>query len=222
MTNIHQAAHSKPEHIPISFGFLYYRYSKIGDDTDLVARNAVLESAERRWAQVDQEVFIAAVIVNPLYKNKPFGNIPLTTRAGLMSLFSRLWKRFYGGMAPLELFTDLDNYLRSSPEFQPLDIYTEILVSHAKQQVIPRSTRAHNSESDISPLNRARQLILLIFGTDFRTATLKSSPSRKLPSEFSPSVRILLHASVFSVFSVQSSRNGGIGFLLRISCCLQN
>ncbi|KAG1752181.1 hypothetical protein EDB19DRAFT_1627844, partial [Suillus lakei] len=135
MTNVHQAAHSKPEHIPISFGFLYYRYSKVGDEFDLVARNAVLESAERRWAQVDQEVFIAAVIVDPLYKDKPFKNIPLTTRAGLMSLFSCLWTRFYGGVPPLELFTDLDNYLKSSPEFQPLDIYTQILVSRAKDQV---------------------------------------------------------------------------------------
>ncbi|KAG1802172.1 uncharacterized protein HD556DRAFT_1228363 [Suillus plorans] len=136
MTNIHQAAHSKPEHIPISFGFLYYCYSRIGDESDLVARNAVLESAERRWAQVDQEVFIAAVIVDPLYKDKPFSNIPLTTCAGLMSLFSRLWTRFYGGTPPLELFTDLDNYLKSLPEFQPLDIYTRILVSCANDQVI--------------------------------------------------------------------------------------
>jgi hypothetical protein len=136
MINVHQAAHSKPEYIPISFGFLYYRYSRVGDESDLVARNAVLESAERRWAQVDQEVFIAAVIVDPLYKDKPFNNIPLTTRAGLMSLFSRLWTRFYGGVPPLELFTDLDNYLKSSPEFQPLDIYTQILVSRAKDQVI--------------------------------------------------------------------------------------
>lgn len=136
MTNIHQAAHSKPEHVPISFGFLYYRYSRIGDESDLVARNAVLESAEHCWAQVDQEVFIAAVIIDPLYKDKPFSNIPLTTRAGLMSLFSRLWTRFYGGTPPLKLFTDLDNYLKSSPKFQPLNIYTQILVSHANDQVI--------------------------------------------------------------------------------------
>jgi len=81
MTNIHQAAHSRPKNVPISFGFLYYHYSKVGDDNDLEARNAVLESAKHRWAQVDQEVFIAAVILNPLYKDKPFNNIPLTTRA---------------------------------------------------------------------------------------------------------------------------------------------
>jgi hypothetical protein len=136
MTNIHQAAHSKPKHIPISFGFLYYCYSKVGDKSDLVGRNAVLESAEHRWAQIDQEVFIAAVIVDPLYKDKPFNNIPLTTHARLMALFSRLWTCFYSGVPPLELFTDLDNYLKSSPEFRPLDIYTQILVSRAKDQII--------------------------------------------------------------------------------------
>lgn len=136
MTNIHQAAHLKPEHIPISFGFLYYHYSKVGDESDLVARNAVLESAECHWAQIDQEVLIAAVIVDPLYKDKPFKNIPLTTRAGLMSLFSRLWTCFYGSVPPLKLFTDLNNYLKSSPKFQPLNIYTQILVSRTKDQEI--------------------------------------------------------------------------------------
>ncbi|KAG2033154.1 hypothetical protein BDR03DRAFT_1014523 [Suillus americanus] len=166
MTNIHQAAHLKPEHIPISFGCLYYRYSRIGDESDLVARNAVLESAERRWAQVDQEVFIATVIVNPLYKDKPFSNIPLTTCAGLMSLFSHLWTRFYGVTPPLELFTDLDNYIfESSPEFQPLDIYTRILVSCANDQGTPVDPLDiwdgfSHSNSEIKPL----QKIAHIFG----------------------------------------------------------
>ncbi|KAG2041579.1 hypothetical protein BDR03DRAFT_979518 [Suillus americanus] len=165
MMNIHQAAHSKPEHIPISFGFLYYHYSIIGDESDLVAQNAVLESAEHRWAQVDQEVFIAAVIVNPLYKDKPFSNIPLTIRAGLMFLFSRLWTCFYGGTPPLELFTDLDNYLKSSPEFQPLDIYTQILVSRANDQGTPVDPLDiwdgfSHSNSEIKPL----QKIAHIFG----------------------------------------------------------
>ncbi|KAG0705863.1 hypothetical protein DFH29DRAFT_799535, partial [Suillus ampliporus] len=124
MMNIHQAAYSKSEHISISFGFLSYCYLRIGDDTDLVAQNVVLKSAEYCSGQVDQEVFIAAIAINPLYKDKPFSNISLMTYAGLMSLFSHLWKCFYGGMAPLKLFTDLNNYLKSAPKFQPLDIYT--------------------------------------------------------------------------------------------------
>ncbi|KAG2116714.1 uncharacterized protein F5147DRAFT_649153 [Suillus discolor] len=80
MTNIHQAAQARPENIVISFGFLHFRYSKIENSADLTARTAVLASAERRWGQCDQEVFIAAVIVNPFYKVLLFQKIPLTTR----------------------------------------------------------------------------------------------------------------------------------------------
>jgi hypothetical protein len=172
MTNIHQATHARPENVPISFSFLYYRYSKIGDSTDHNARNAVLESVEHCWAQVDQEVFIAAVILNPLYKDKPFNNITLTTCAGLMSLFSHLWKRFYGGIPPLELFTDLENYLRNSPEFQPIDIYTQILLSHAKEKVLIWPTILLLSPPSLTCFTRAHQLILSIFGMDSLTITL--------------------------------------------------
>jgi len=65
----------------------------------------------------DQEVFIAAVIVNPFYKLSPFKAIPLTTCAGLASTFGHLWHRFYNGDAPVELFTDLDDYLSNSRDF---------------------------------------------------------------------------------------------------------
>jgi hypothetical protein len=70
----------------ISFGFLHFRYSKIENKTDLAACTAVLASAECRWGQCDQEVFIAAVIVNPFYKISPLQKIPLTICAGLAAL----------------------------------------------------------------------------------------------------------------------------------------
>jgi hypothetical protein len=131
MTNIHQAAHARPEHVVISFGFLYFRYSKLGDDIDSAARTAVLESAERRWSRCDQEVFIAAVIINPFYRVAPFNNISLTTRAGLAALFTRLWLRFYGGDVPVELLTDLERYLDSSGDFAYMDLYKNSLLARA-------------------------------------------------------------------------------------------
>ena len=47
MTNVHQAAHARPQHIVISFGFLYFWYLKLNDETDAPAWMAVLKSAER-------------------------------------------------------------------------------------------------------------------------------------------------------------------------------
>ncbi|KAG1724413.1 hypothetical protein EDB19DRAFT_1644614, partial [Suillus lakei] len=107
MTNIHQAAQARPEHIMISFGFLHCCYSKVENATDLAACTAVLASAECCWGQCDQEVFIAAVIVNPSYKISPFQKIPLTTCVGLAALFRCLWSCFYSSDAPLDLYTGL-------------------------------------------------------------------------------------------------------------------
>src|SRR5258708_6979980 len=72
MMNIHQVAQARPEHIVVSFGFLHFCYSKIENATDLAAHTAVLASAEHHWGQCNQEVFIAAVTVNPFYKISPF------------------------------------------------------------------------------------------------------------------------------------------------------
>ncbi|KIJ14387.1 hypothetical protein PAXINDRAFT_40906, partial [Paxillus involutus ATCC 200175] len=132
MTNIHQAAHAWPEHVVISFGFLYFRYFKLSDNVDSAARTAVLDSAERRWSHCDQEVFIAAVIINPFYRVAPFNNISLTTRAGLAALFTRLWLRFYGGNIPVELLTDLERYLVSSGDFTYMDTYKNSLLARAE------------------------------------------------------------------------------------------
>ncbi|KIK76838.1 hypothetical protein PAXRUDRAFT_17906 [Paxillus rubicundulus Ve08.2h10] len=37
MTNIHQAAHAQLEYVVISFGFLYFQYSKLNDNVDSAA-----------------------------------------------------------------------------------------------------------------------------------------------------------------------------------------
>ncbi|KAG1727642.1 ribonuclease H-like domain-containing protein [Suillus paluster] len=132
MMNVHQA---RPENVAISFGFLHFCYSKIDNSTDLAARTAVLASVERRWEQCDQEVFIAAIIVNPFYKVSPFRNVPLTMHAGLATLFAHLWRRFYNtNDIPLNLYMDLDDYLNSSHDFAYMDNYKLSLLYHAEKE----------------------------------------------------------------------------------------
>ncbi|KAI6145406.1 hypothetical protein BKA82DRAFT_4357460 [Pisolithus tinctorius] len=137
MTNMHQATHARPEHVVLSFGFLYFKYSQLTDTADSTACKAVLESAEQRWGQCDQEVFIAAVVVNPFYKTSPFKKIALTTRAGIAALFGHLWLCFYGGEAPVELFTDLDHYLGCFGDFAFMEVFKNSLLAHAQQMHTP-------------------------------------------------------------------------------------
>ncbi|KAG1730369.1 uncharacterized protein EDB91DRAFT_1002670, partial [Suillus paluster] len=99
------------------------------------AHTAVLASIECRWEQCDQEVFIAAIIVNPFYKVSPFRNVPLTTCAGLATLFACLWRRFYNtNDIPLDLYTDLDDYLNSSHDFAYMDNYKLSLLYRAEKE----------------------------------------------------------------------------------------
>ncbi|KAG2360241.1 ribonuclease H-like domain-containing protein, partial [Suillus spraguei] len=135
MTNVHQAAQARPENVAISFGFLHFHYSKIDNDTDLAAHTAVLASIKRCWEQCNLEVFIAAIIMNPFYKVSPFQNVPLTTRAGLATLFACLWHHFYNtNDVPLNLYMDLDDYLNSSHDFTYMDNYKLSLLYRAEKE----------------------------------------------------------------------------------------
>jgi hypothetical protein len=56
-----------------------------------------LDSLESRWAECDsQEVLIATVILNPIYKTVPFTNLPILNPTGIYALLCRIWKQFYG------------------------------------------------------------------------------------------------------------------------------
>ncbi|KAG2047405.1 hypothetical protein BDR06DRAFT_1031109 [Suillus hirtellus] len=134
--NIHQAAQARPEYVVISFGFLHFHYSKIENHADLAACTAVLASAECHWGQCEQEVFIAAVIINPFYKILPFKKIPLTTHTGLVVLFRHLWSCFFNSDAPLDLYTDLEDYMSGSCDFMHIDVYKFALLSHAEKEGI--------------------------------------------------------------------------------------
>jgi hypothetical protein len=196
MMNVHQAAQARPEHVVISFGFLHFHYSKIENHTDLAACTAVLASAERRWGQCDQEVFIAAVIINPFYKILPFQKIPLTTCAGLAALFGRLWSRFYNSDAPLDLYTDLEDYMSGSHDFAHIDVYKFALLSHAEKEVC---SQVDFSRKFTKIIFRVLQLIQLISGMDCHILGHHLDDFILLPCAFSLSAQILPLVSAFLV-----------------------
>ncbi|KIJ19530.1 hypothetical protein PAXINDRAFT_68982, partial [Paxillus involutus ATCC 200175] len=129
---------------------------------------AILESAERHWSRCDQEVFIAAVIINPFYRVAPFNNISLTTRAGLAALFTRLWLRFYGGDdVPVELLTDLEWYLDSSGNFAYMDLYKNSLLARADITCTPVDaldvwSASFHPGSEPRPLHKIARCLLSI------------------------------------------------------------
>ncbi|KAG0693377.1 hypothetical protein DFH29DRAFT_985488 [Suillus ampliporus] len=79
----------------IIFGFLISRYIALQGKASSVEENsmiqAIIDSLEKPWSKCDQDVFLAAVVLNPLYRIKPFACLHKFTNAGLMTLFVKLW-----------------------------------------------------------------------------------------------------------------------------------
>lgn len=78
----------------LTFGYLVLQYMSMTDPEDFPGRDAIIASLEKRWSKADQEVFIAAVIVNPFYRMQPFAKIAQFTNSRIVMLMERLWIRF--------------------------------------------------------------------------------------------------------------------------------
>jgi len=99
--NIIQQSFCRLDQVLISFGYLTIKQ-------DAVACQAILQSIEAQWAKCDQEVFVAAVLVNPFFTMSAFWPLQCFNKAEIQLLFTRLYCRFYG-VEPLHTFIE-DGY----------------------------------------------------------------------------------------------------------------
>ena len=108
------------DEVLLTFGSLFMQYQTMDDDKDV--QDAILSSLEKRWAKADQEVFIAAVLVNPLFRVSPFRRLDFLNRSGIRALFTRLWKRFYPSETPsFEFATHIINFIDGNGFFSEID-----------------------------------------------------------------------------------------------------
>ncbi|KAI9063901.1 hypothetical protein FKP32DRAFT_1564653 [Trametes sanguinea] len=134
--NVAQTAHCRLDQVLLTFGFLYHRFSNLPPDvSDAAATSAVCDSIEERWRKADQAVFVAAVVLNPVYMLQPFAGIPELSVMQLQTLLSQLWTRFFSSPAPLELRQDLKDYLNKSGHFEVLPGHVESELKLAQAQV---------------------------------------------------------------------------------------
>src|SRR5882762_7208212 len=62
------------------------------DPEDVVGCTAIIESIKAQWATADQEIFVAAIILNPFYQSTPFTALQFLTNAGIHSMLGCLWQ----------------------------------------------------------------------------------------------------------------------------------
>ncbi|KAJ6622653.1 hypothetical protein B0H10DRAFT_2431808 [Mycena sp. CBHHK59/15] len=131
--NVVQSAFCSLDTVLLAFGLLYVKYKVFLhedgsgfyiDEEDSGVR-AVLDSLEKRWKNAgrEQEVFIAAVLLNPYFKNSPFSHLPILNRAGIDLTFERLWSRFFKQPAPPDLRKNSREYFDGTGFFAGLQSY---------------------------------------------------------------------------------------------------
>ncbi|KAF5385054.1 hypothetical protein D9615_001008 [Tricholomella constricta] len=124
--NIVQAAFCRVDQVLLTFGFLTMQYRAMTDEDDASGVKAILESIEKRWAKADQEVFIAAVILNPIFQSAPFAPLSSFNNAGIHTLLEHLWIRVFRSVPPVEFYQQLKDYLAKSGMFANLESQCQI------------------------------------------------------------------------------------------------
>ncbi|EPQ51031.1 hypothetical protein GLOTRDRAFT_49718 [Gloeophyllum trabeum ATCC 11539] len=129
--HITQAAHCRLDQVLLTFGLFVMQYSSMTDPADKTVVEVIVSSLERRWEKADQDVFIAAVILNPFYKTKPFQRIAIFNNARIYMLMSRLWTRFFSCNTPSTLNTELMEYMEDRNTYDGLAEYSSQIAAGA-------------------------------------------------------------------------------------------
>ena len=137
--NVTQAAHCQLDEVLIIFGFLTLTYTEMlkgvsGEDEVMIT--AIMDSLEKHWGKVDQEVFVAAVILNPMYKTRPFSRNRKFTHAGIYLLLVKLWKHFYCGVdPPVELQREMMDYLQGVGDYEGMNAWVQATIQNSAMNV---------------------------------------------------------------------------------------
>lgn len=138
--NVTQSAFCRVDEVLLTFGSLVLEYKTLRDNKggDQVACNAILSSLEKRWANTEQDVFIAAVILNPFFKHRPFKSIQRFQPATVYQSFQQLWDRFFPGedSPRVSLYENTIDYLMGAGVFATLSETANLHLDMSAQKVV--------------------------------------------------------------------------------------
>ena len=134
---ITQANHCHLDQVLLTFGWLFLHFNHLTDPLDAPIRDNILGSIETRWDKCDQDVFIAAVVLNPFHFTKPFKASHTTSRASITLLLIRLYERLYKvDTVPPELHREINDYLtQSGPHYSLMSGYAQHVAQLSASQV---------------------------------------------------------------------------------------
>ncbi|KAI0776273.1 hypothetical protein BD413DRAFT_470158 [Trametes elegans] len=137
--NTTQSNTCRLDQVVITFGRLFQSFSQLDSSDEEIIKIAVLRSLQMRWDKADQDVFLAAVILNPFLKCRPFRALPLLfAPAAVHTLLERLWIRFYPNTEPPATFyNEVSQYLREEGDYINLSSTKQAIEKAAAAEVCP-------------------------------------------------------------------------------------
>jgi hypothetical protein len=139
--NITQLSNVRLDQVLIIFGLLYKEYQALlAEDNSFETRylvQRIIDSIEKRWAKSEQEAFIAALFLNPVYKLGPFADVDFTTLAGILHLLKKLYGRFFGELTVAEdqqMYDELQDYLHDTGRFRGSAALVKNMCASARAQ----------------------------------------------------------------------------------------
>ncbi|KAF8876093.1 ribonuclease H-like domain-containing protein, partial [Infundibulicybe gibba] len=167
--NITQLSHIRPDQVLITFGILYTQYNTLmTEDTSYqtwAALQAVLDSIEKQWKKTEQSAFIGSVILNPIYKLKPFHrSCDFMTLAGAISLLKELYIRFFEPLSEdgdQAFFEEASEYLNNYGRYRDLSNHAQHISKLASRAANPPASVAGETaqSSDRDSLDSIYQII---------------------------------------------------------------
>jgi hypothetical protein len=145
-SNIVQSAICRLDEVLFTFGWLYFEFNKLNNPADQQIKKAVLASIEKRWDKCDQEVFLAAAILNPFVATSAFKPHPFLNFIGLIGLFTRLYKRFYGNEPPPDqMMSNVNDYFNNAGPFYGFpDMKKAVLIKATSEVCSPVSNKIYS------------------------------------------------------------------------------
>ncbi|KAH9846789.1 hypothetical protein C2E23DRAFT_710903, partial [Lenzites betulinus] len=135
--NMTQSNACRLDQVLITFGRLFQSFSELDSPDEDMIKTAVLRSLQMRWDKADQDVFLAAAILNPFLKCRPFRALPLVfAPAAVHTLLERLWNRFYPSHeAPATFYNEVSQYLRETGDYINLSSTKQAIKKAAAAEV---------------------------------------------------------------------------------------
>ncbi|KAI0082950.1 ribonuclease H-like domain-containing protein [Irpex rosettiformis] len=127
-TNITQSDKAQLDSVLLVFALLYNRFEHFPTTTvsDKIVVETICNSINTRWEASDQDVFIAAVILNPTHKTRPFRKCRWFSLGLISVLMVRLYCRFFGNPTPPELLQEVAEYLQDKGLYRYMKTYQDL------------------------------------------------------------------------------------------------